>query len=387
MKWFAIIAALVGIRFLLFLYCKQLLAVLENNVAISTPLTSYQYLLEGLFYYSRNLEIYNGGIYHQSPILLYVMNLLDATGYIDLLSYMLWITLDVVSALALASMDDFRPLTAVIYLANPFTIASLLARSTLIFTSTAILMSLATAKRRRAVLAMTFLAVATHFSLYPAALLPPVMYMSVGSRLSLYSFAKTFFVFVAATSTCMALSYAIAGSWHFLKFYKVSLLFQELKPNIGIWWYFFVEMFDFFMPFFLSVFNLHVFIYSLPLTIRLRHDPLFAAVTVLGLHAMFKPYPSIGDISLYLSLLPLYSRIYTQLKYAWVALLALAYASILTPTFYHLWIVLGSGNANFFYAITLTYVIAMTTIISDTLWAVLRLQFDDGASSKQVIQT
>ena len=48
------------------------------------------------------------------------------------------------------------------------------------------------------------------------------------------------------------------------------------------------------------------------------------------------------------------------------------YAMLLGPAFYYLWIYAGSGNANFFYAITLVWSLGMVVVTSDMLWAILR---------------
>ena len=42
---------------------------------------------------------------------------------------------------------------------------------------------------------------------------------------------------------------------------------------------------------------------------KTRTQPLFVVTSLLGLFAIFKPYPSISDTSLYLALLPLYRHI------------------------------------------------------------------------------
>lgn len=49
-----------------------------------------------------------------------------------------------------------------------------------------------------------------------------------------------------------------------------SLLLTDLTPNLGLWWYFFMEMFDHFRDFFLLTFNVHVASYVLPFTIKYR---------------------------------------------------------------------------------------------------------------------
>jgi phosphatidylinositol glycan class U len=48
----------------------------------------------------------------------------------------------------------------------------------------------------------------------------------------------------------------------------------------------------------------------------------------------------------------------------------------LGPAFYHLWIYAGSGNANFFYAITLVWSLGLSIILGDSLYAALRDELD-----------
>lgn len=48
------------------------------------------------------------------------------------------------------------------------------------------------------------------------------------------------------------------------------------------------------------------------------------------------------------------------------------YASLLGPVFHYLWIYAGSGNANFFYAITLVWSLGLTILVADSIFAVLR---------------
>lgn len=57
---------------------------------------------------------------------------------------------------------------------------------------------------------------------------------------------------------------------HRLFCYLDSLAVSDLTPNFGLFWYFFIEMFDQFRPFFLIVFQIHVFIFAVPISIKLR---------------------------------------------------------------------------------------------------------------------
>jgi len=168
-------------------------------------------------------------------------------------------------------------------------------------------------------------------------------------------------------------SYLICGSWQFLSAtYGTYLTLPDLTPNVGLWWYFFTEMFDSFRSFFLGVFWLHTFSYMPGLTVRFRSQPLFVIVMLTGITAIFTPYPSIGDVALFLGLLALYRHVFPLMTYGFLTSAVVLYASLLGPAFYHLWIYAGSGNANFFYAITLVWSLGLTVLLADTLTAVLR---------------
>lgn len=112
-------------------------------------------------------------------------------------------------------------------------------------------------------------------------------------------------------SALLVVSSAITGSWEFLgSTYGVRLLLPDLTPNVGLWWYFFIEMFDSFREFFLGVFWLHMSSYVGGLSFRIRRQPLFVTVALLGVFAIFQPYPSIADSAVYLALVPLYSHVF-----------------------------------------------------------------------------
>lgn len=64
------------------------------------------------------------------------------------------------------------------------------------------------------------------------------------------------------------------------------------------------------------------------------------------------------------------------MRYTFLASAAVLYASFLGPAFYHLWVYAGSGNANFFYAITLVWSLGLSIIVGDSLFAALRDELD-----------
>lgn len=64
------------------------------------------------------------------------------------------------------------------------------------------------------------------------------------------------------------------------------------------------------------------------------------------------------------------------MRYTFFTVSVLAYATLLAPAFYHLWMYAGSGNANFFYAITLVWSLGQALILADSIFAVLRDEWE-----------
>ncbi|OAL05846.1 PIG-U-domain-containing protein [Phaeosphaeriaceae sp. SRC1lsM3a] len=377
---------------------------LSGRVEVSTPVTSFKRLQEGVFLYTHNVSPYDGGVYHQAPLLLPLFSLLPSPAYLPLATNLLYTLVDLLSANAIAQIADSgqnvatRLFTssrkelrwsslaiAAGFLLNPFTIATCIARSTSAFSNLFILTAIAKASHGASITFILALSFAAYLSMHPILLFPPLLILLYDTR-SLktktkpdpWSFTAIHTLgFGLAIGALLAASAFMTGSWDFLAAtYGVRLLLPDLTPNVGLWWYFFIEMFDSFREFFLGVFWLHAASYMPGLTIRLYKQPLFVACTLTGVFAVFTPYPSIADAALYLSLVPLFRHLFPLMRYTFMASAAILYASVLGPTFYHLWIYAGSGNANFFYAITLVWSLGLSIILGDSMFAALRDELD-----------
>ncbi|KND91199.1 Phosphatidylinositol glycan anchor biosynthesis class U protein, partial [Tolypocladium ophioglossoides CBS 100239] len=392
------------LRLVLTLAFPGLPDLLTGRVEISTPVTSFKRLQEGLFLYNHNVWPYDGGVYHQAPLLLPLFSLLPNVRAWPIFTSLLYIFVDLLSADALVRIADSGeagqsrlfasprrakrasgPLVAAAFLFNPFTIATCIGRSTSVFTSCAILHAISRAIYGSPFNAMVALSFASYLSMYPLLLLPPLVLLAFDRqpeerRIScIIRFAvKCTVITAGCLAVLLGMSFVLTGnSWEFLaRTYGIQLTLSDLTPNVGLWWYFFIEMFDSFRAFFLAVFWLHLSAYVGGLSIRLRSQPLVVLTLLLGIFAIFKPYPSISDTSLFLTMLPLYRHVLPLMRYTYVASATILYATFLGPAFYHLWIYAGSGNANFFYAITLVWSLGLSLLVSDLTFAVLRDEWE-----------
>ncbi|KAH6651204.1 GPI transamidase subunit PIG-U [Chaetomium tenue] len=391
------------LRFAIFTLLPGLPDLLTGRVEISTPVTSFKRLQEGLFLYNHNVSPYDGGVYHQAPLLLPLFSLLPSFTSAPIFTYLLYIAVDLLSAGALWRIADSGEagssalftsprrekrwsgfVIAALFLFNPFTVATCLGRSTSVFTTCAILHAVAKAVSGAPFGAMVAISFASYLSLYPLLLLPPLVLLcydrqrSERATKSAVKFAAICVSTVAGVlATLFQMSYLITGSWEFMpSTYGVQLTLSDLTPNVGLWWYFFIEMFDSFRSFFLAVFWLHLSSYVGGLTVRIRRQPLVALTLILGIFAIFKPYPSISDAALFQAMVPLYRHVVPLMRYTFVSTAVIMYATCLGPAFYYLWIYAGSGNANFFYAITLVWNLGQSLLVCDLLFAVLRDEWE-----------
>lgn len=287
-------------------------------------------------------------IYRKAPLLLPLFSLLPspATFFGRIVSVALYTVLDVLSAdclyeiaasgvAAVSSVyasprrkDGWKPVSvAAVYLFNPFTLLTCLARPTTVFTTCFILLSTRQATQAKANATAFALAIASYSSLHPLLLLPPIGLLCYdqsckapqqpsnddgksGKQATIepkkptpLSFTIAFLTpFLLTLLLLLTLSRLLLPSSTFLStLYLTPLSLPDLTPNPGLWWYFFTEMFDAFRAFFLGVFWLHMLAYSAPFTIRLRKQPLAAIVAMQGVLAIFQPYANVGDVGAWLA--------------------------------------------------------------------------------------
>ncbi|KAJ1973691.1 hypothetical protein H4R35_003982 [Dimargaris xerosporica] len=429
-QFWRIAAAALVVRALLYLGAPGLVSHLQHRIELATPLTSYPRLQEGVFLYQSGFDPYDGNVYFQPALYLPLFQLLAQLPTVctfvfytvmDIaIAWQLWqiaailqvsrsstpspststasptttaatkhtkpsdVNRDKTSCLTIAQtgFDGSVPLcpatVAALYLGNPMTILTCLAHSTLIFNTFAIVSCLRHSLQRRWVLAMAWLAAAAYLSFYPAMLVGPAMLILGGARVTSMRFVGRCLGVLLGTSLVLGLiSYALVGSWSFIaSTYGVILTVSDLTPNLGLFWYFFIEMFDHFRSFFLVVFQLHTFIFAAPVCIRFNDHPVLAFTVLCGIMALFKSYPSVGDMALVLALLPLHHQVFKYMRYTFLTVGLMVYALVLAPLFWHLWIYQGSGNANFFYAATLVYAAAQIFLLIDLTQSMLRREHD-----------
>ena len=295
-----------------------------------------------------------------------------------------------------------------VFLFNPYSLLSCAALSTGALAQLAMVRALLWSARGGVGRAMLWLALATVLAVHPLMLLPPcLLQLDAAARraqqpraprqqwdLPLPPLARGMLLplaFLGAwCAALLALSRAVLGCargaslatcaadprpwsalWHGV--YGWLLRLEDLRPNVGLHWYLFQEVFGRFRSYFTLLLQVHPFLYPLPLTIRLRAQPFAVATALVGVLALFRPYPSFGDLGLLLPLLSMAPRaLLRRMRLQIVLGVGLLVPSVSMPVQLHMWLSRAAGNSNFFYNQTLVYNIFVSLLVLEFVGAAVR---------------
>ncbi|NWS47412.1 PIGU protein, partial [Probosciger aterrimus] len=396
-----VLVVLVAVTVRAALYRSNLATFISERVEVSSPLNAWKRVVEGLALLDLGVSPYSGAVFHETPLIIYLFHFL-----IEYAELVFMIT-DVLTAVALyLAIQDFNKVVfkkqkllieldkyapdvaeliqtpmemhyiplkvALFYLLNPYTVMSCVAKSTCAINNTVIaFFILATIKGflvafhlMRAICLLVF-----HFQRQ----FIPVKPKSKSFWLYTMQYAA---LYLCSLVVIICLSFFLLNSWDFIpSVYGFILSVPDLTPNIGLFWYFFAEMFEHFSLFFVCVFQINVFFYTIPLAIKLKEHPVFFMFVQIAIISIFKSYPTVGDVALYMAFLPVWNHLYRFLRNIFILSCVLIVCSLLFPVLWHLWIYAGSANSNFYYAITLTFNIGQILLVSDYFYAFLRREY------------
>ena len=208
--------------------------------------------------------------------------------------------------------------------------------------------------------------------MYPIQLLAPLFLLFPSNRPS--SIAS---LFVSVLTLLVCLSKTATGSWQWVdKSYGFLFSVVDLTPNIGLFWYFLLEIFTHFRTFFCCVLQLNCFLYVAPLTISFKRRPVLLFWLLVAYMTTLKPYPSAADLALQFGLLPLFYPLIREFLVRFIVIAQVyLYTFVLMPIAWYAWLYQGSGNANFFYGTTLAIGGAQMWLIVEILHLSLERQY------------
>ena len=406
-QWLSNFALAGTIRFLLM--NSEYQKVISDRVEVSTALNSWKRVTEGVHLYNFGIDPYTGDLFHETPIGLYIFNLIQ--WYLPhWILFILFIFTDLLTALLLAltakhyatelasrkeeklcnenaqSDDDSSAVSTSMmyvsagYLFNPYIILNCVGHTTTVFTNLLYSVALISLTNSSIFWSCLSISLLTLQGLYPISLMvPAVIYIarskSTKQRRNVVILIVT--VFASMLTALLCISYYIMGSWSFVwSTIGFILTVPDLRPNIGLYWYFFTEMFEHFRWLFIASFQINVsLLYIVPLALRIRHDPMLLAFSYLAIAAIFKSYPCIGDVGFYMSLLPLWKHLFQYTQQGFIVGCFMLFCTVFAPTVWYQWIYSRSANANFYFGVTLAFAIAQIFLLTDILFASVKHEF------------
>ncbi|XP_055838347.1 phosphatidylinositol glycan anchor biosynthesis class U protein [Episyrphus balteatus] len=379
---------------------------ISGRVEISTPLNSYKRVQEGVYLYKNQIDPYQGDMVHETPLVL--LSLAWASSTIPLLVPWIYIMIDLAAAFILYKMStefinqmfakqsrekgqyadetdelhlklqdtiDIPKFVFIAYLMNPLTILNCVGLSSTVFSNFFLALCFFFMAKHKLWPCLAILALETMRNLYPVVFIAPIMLVFGKSCTKEYVKVAARFLFLCF-GFCY-ISYAIMGSWTFLNGTLGFVFFcRELQPNIGLFWYFFMEMFDHFRTLFLITFQINATIlYLIPLTFKLHKDPLMLTTILISLTSIFRSYPCLGDIAFYLAFLPLWRRCWKFMAHNFVVFCFFLITLLIMPALWYLWMYAGSANANFYFGATLAFSTGQIFLVTDLLFAYVKREF------------
>lgn len=274
--------------------------------------------------------------------------------------------------------EEFATYAFYFYLLSPLIICNCVGKTTTVFLNLKLAISLFGIVYKRYYFSVFFHSLATLQRIYPLALISPILikFTSIQKviKLKIVIIICTLVLMLTITSSFLILSKELSGSWSFINnVYGFILNIEDVSPNIGLWWYLFMEIFVHFRKLFTASYQINsLFLYIIPLSIKLHQDPFFLAVIILIFNTIFNPYPCLGNTGFYIALLPAFTNLlsYVSILYFFVHQILSIYS--LGPVMLYHWLVTNSGNANFFFGLTLFLGVSQVFIMLGMLYVYVK---------------
>ncbi|CAD6184778.1 unnamed protein product [Caenorhabditis auriculariae] len=368
-----------------FLFSSYLYDWARERVELVTPVFSYEQLLDDLEMKKDGLPLYTFPHFHNAPMMMWIYSSVSYFGKHSVLAFSCLLDVSVAwllkwTADAVKSKKEgeaagcgrwlFRT-----YLFNPITIAScaicslstlynfLAALSAYLFFSGCLMGY------------VVVLGIWTSWTVYPAILFNILFVLDLPKRqLGIY-----LGVGLAVVTAISSVHFWSQGSLEFLdSSYFYMLTFKDITPNVGLYWYFFVQVFDHFREFYVLTFMTFYWFVPVPLTMSIRGDPHLLFWLFLLLSSVFFPSPTLNTATVVFSLWPIFLKRYGEYwRYTLLIVATIVTCVTLMPVMWHMWMVSSSGNANFYFGVTLTYNIAMIYMVIDGTFVYFRDQTND----------
>ncbi|VDD79844.1 unnamed protein product [Mesocestoides corti] len=267
---------------------------------------------------------------------------------------------------------------------NPFSVFSFGSHSVGIVSGIINVLIFISLARDKPCVASILCAIGCYISIYPGYLMLAVLSQCRTKKSLLQSIA----MFVFFLTGLLLTTYFVEHNWDFLKHSYLSNIYAlDTTPNLGIFWYMYVEMFSHFNVFFVWTMQLIIFCTCFALFLRFYDDPLFLALLLTMTTGVLKPYNSMSEFGCSLAIAMQWRHLFKYFRNVLVLGVMVTVALILAPLFFFTWLHTSTSNANFYFSASLMVGVVRVQLISQLASAYLRGQFHKKFGSNPRLST
>uniref|UniRef100_A0A5K3EKW2 Na_H_Exchanger domain-containing protein n=2 Tax=Mesocestoides corti TaxID=53468 RepID=A0A5K3EKW2_MESCO len=276
------------------------------------------------------------------------------------------------------------PMSALVFALNPFSVFSFGSHSVGIVSGIINVLIFISLARDKPCVASILCAIGCYISIYPGYLMLAVLSQCRTKKSLLQSIA----MFVFFLTGLLLTTYFVEHNWDFLKHSYLSNIYAlDTTPNLGIFWYMYVEMFSHFNVFFVWTMQLIIFCTCFALFLRFYDDPLFLALLLTMTTGVLKPYNSMSEFGCSLAIAMQWRHLFKYFRNVLVLGVMVTVALILAPLFFFTWLHTSTSNANFYFSASLMVGVVRVQLISQLASAYLRGQFHKKFGSNPRLST
>nr|CAD2201952.1 unnamed protein product [Meloidogyne enterolobii] len=381
---------------------KYLNEFIEQLPTFSTPWNNLKRLKEAVFLQKYGNNIYDGDLVHVLPIIIYIFKTSLEHPFLLKLQ---WTIFDIFCAYfigkfveeyilkkckdlgysienSLEKSQSFGLIAFSSYLLNPMTIGCWTISNLSSLINLFVSLILYYFNKDYLFISIFSICLTIQLNPYYLLLLAPLILHFNQRKFSLI------FIFVTSSILFLCLNLYLEENWKdmFRNTFGFFLTVPDLTPNVGIFWYFFTQVFDHYRSLFLCVFQLNTILYVVPITVLLRNNLNLLFSILLIVVAIFSPYPSYAETALYLPVLVAFIDLHKYLRQSLVTGCTVLATFILSPIMWSMWVHIGSGNANFFFAIVWVFAIAQIFIAADLISSFLRAEIVEDNGGEEEIE-
>ena len=258
------------------------------------------------------------------------------------------------------------------YFYNPLTIIAVFGMNWTLLLSFLQLTALNSALQGREVLGAAICGFLVHVDFYNVALVAPVALASKNPMKVALKCLTAWLVLLVTSNWLLSAVWGMESvqfSGIIDSVYLSRMRMDSLRPNSGMFWYLYAQVFPAFSPLLKITFQLTLMVFWPACIIKFRSDPVFMFLALLGSQMILKPYPSVVDYGLYFGVLMTQFHLFERARVLLVAFFVAFGVYVLKMQIWRYWIELPGFNANFYYIFTLIWNALLIIIYLDIISA------------------